>query len=219
MATKQQVPVLAARVVEFQDELSKFPNEDAQWAIQNTKEALALWGEAIANRKKSVSPIPRVLSMIISVTIIPPTTEEFVARDNFIVDTSKKAKIKISYLGDNFRKHFLGKIEGPFSGASLVGQKLLQNSVDGPIIAELGGKEKAKTTLFELYAMLIQQESGGSGSLLTNGYANIFYIEDVDGIIWAVLAYWNDVGWDVEASSVDSPDEWDAAYQAFSRNS
>lgn len=50
MATKQQVPVLAARLVEFQEEFSVLSTEEAQWAIMNGKEAAALSAKAIANR-------------------------------------------------------------------------------------------------------------------------------------------------------------------------
>jgi hypothetical protein len=54
MATKQQVPVLAARLVEFQEEFSILPIDDAQWAIMHGKEAAALCARAISNRQKSI---------------------------------------------------------------------------------------------------------------------------------------------------------------------
>lgn len=54
MATKQQVPVLAARLVEFQEEFLILPVPDAQWAITHAKEATALCARAIARRPKGV---------------------------------------------------------------------------------------------------------------------------------------------------------------------
>jgi hypothetical protein len=54
MATKQQIPVLAARLVEFQEEFSVLPIDDAQWVIMNGKEAAALCAKAIANRQKGI---------------------------------------------------------------------------------------------------------------------------------------------------------------------
>lgn len=37
--------------------------------------------------------------------------------------------------------------------------------------------------------------------------------------LWAVNANWNDDGWNVEANSIENPNEWNADNQAFSRNS
>lgn len=68
MATKQQVPVLVARLVEFQEEFLSLSTEDAQWAIMNGKEAASLLSEAIANRVNRVVkevkniPITRLIS-------------------------------------------------------------------------------------------------------------------------------------------------------------
>jgi len=220
MAAEQQIPVLAARVVEFQEELEKMPEDDVQWAIQNTKEALALWVEAVRNRvKNAAQTVVRIMSGVLSTTIIPATTDKFVAKDKFKVDTGRKAKVKISWLGDNFRAHFLGKTEDSFPGSTIARRKLEKDSVDGPILLDLGGKEKAKTTLAELYAMLVKQPNGEDGDLLTNGCANIFYIEDVDGTLWAVVTRWDGDGWSVAADSVELPVGWLAGRQVFSRNS
>src|SRR3989344_2114592 len=45
--------------------------------------------------------------------IAPATTEPFVVSEKFVVDTSRKAKVKISFLGNNFRAWMLGKVEEP----------------------------------------------------------------------------------------------------------
>lgn len=37
------------------------------------------------------------------------------AKDRFVIDTSSNAKAKISFLGDNFKAWFLGKVEEPFA--------------------------------------------------------------------------------------------------------
>ena len=60
-------------------------------------------------------------------------------------------------------------------------------SVDGPILAELGGEAKAETTLTEVYSLMEAQKNGENGPLLTNGYANIFYVRDVNGALRAVV--------------------------------
>ena len=150
--------------------------------------------------------------------VVPEIATSFIARENFIVDMNKKAKVRISHLGDNFKENFLGKIEEPFVGSTLRYGKLKKDSVDRPIIAELGG-EKAETSLAEMFTLMEQRPNGEDGALLTNGYANIFYIRDKKGVLWAVDCRWHDVGWRVVADSVDYPYEWRGGYQVFSRSS
>ncbi len=157
--------------------------------------------------------------------LIPVCTEKvfprvaFTARDRFVVNTKKNAPVKISYLGDNFKAWFLGKEEQPFAGSTLNCSKLSRYSVDGPIIKELGGEEKAETTLAELFSLMEMQKNGESGALLTNGYANIFYIKDTAGGLRTVDARWGGVGWLVHAFAVAHPYEWSDGCRVFSRDS
>jgi hypothetical protein len=159
-----------------------------------------------------------ILSETISSCIVLTTmVDKFIAKDNFVVDTSKKAKVKISYLGDNFINWFLEKTEEPFPGSTVWGRNLEKDSVDGPILVELGGQEKAETTLFELFIMMKRQAKGENGRLLTNGYANIFYIRDINGILRAVSVYWYGSGWRVRAHSVEATNPWCADDRVWSR--
>jgi hypothetical protein len=91
--------------------------------------------------------------------------------------------------------------------------------VDGPIINELGGEAKAETTLSEMFSLMEKQKNGESGVLLNNGYANIFYIRDQNGVLRAVGVDWDDGGWYVGAYSVEDPGGWRVGRQVFSRNS
>lgn len=225
MATKQQVPVLAARLVEFQEEFSNLPTEDAQWAIMNGKDAAALCAQAIANRAKETAEkaktemVVLIVNTIVSTATIAASIEKFVVKDKFKVDTSRKAKVKISYLGDNFKEWFLEKTEESFAGSTVYGRRLDKGSVDGPILSELGGQEKAETTMAEIYAMMERQANGESGALLNNGWANIFYVRDITGTLRAVSVCWDGLGWRVVAGSVADPCEWYAGRRVFSRNS
>lgn len=54
--TKQQIPVLAARLVEFQESFSGLSVEDGQYVIQDTKEAIKLFVEAVKNRNSHLKP-------------------------------------------------------------------------------------------------------------------------------------------------------------------
>ena len=162
--------------------------------------------------------VETILESLGTITI-PATTERFIAKKHFVVDTSKKARVKISYLGDNFRKNFLNKTEEAISETTLRYQRLKKSSRDIPIINELGGEDKAETTLSEMFGLMEMQPNGEEGTLLTNGYANIFYVRDSAGVLWAVRCDCRGGGWSVLADSVAYPLEWDAVSQVFSRNS
>ncbi|OGC87672.1 hypothetical protein A3D70_01180 [Candidatus Adlerbacteria bacterium RIFCSPHIGHO2_02_FULL_54_18] len=142
--------------------------------------------------------------------------ESFTAADNFKVDT-KKAATRIYYLGDSFKKHFGRKEEGASEATKIKVHKLLEGSLDAPIITELA--DKCEITLGQFFALLSKQGKGESGPLLTNGWANIAYIRDDEGNLWAVYAHWSAgrSGWNVEASSVEYPSGWDDGYQVMSR--
>lgn len=146
------------------------------------------------------------------------TYGRFVTKNGFKVDTCDSAEVKISFLGDNFKTWFLDKVEETMEDVSLFYFDLLRNSLDASIIQDLGGETKVETTLCAIWTLLKMQRNGEPGILLTNGYANIFYIKDTQGVLRAVGVYWRGGGWYVYAGSVTLPCEWDAGRRVFSRN-
>ncbi|TSC62956.1 MAG: Uncharacterized protein G01um101448_61 [Parcubacteria group bacterium Gr01-1014_48] len=157
----------------------------------------------------------------ISTVIVPATTCTFVAREEFVRDTSENAEVSIRYLGDNFTEWFLkgnGKIENAMAEQVLRYAKLQKPSVDGPIIAELGGEATAEMSLTTMFSLMREQGHGQPGVLLNNGYINIFYIRDTGGVLRTVIAHWLDGGWLVHAGSVEHPLRWRGSGQVFSRN-
>ncbi|MEK7078086.1 MAG: hypothetical protein AAB911_00805 [Patescibacteria group bacterium] len=187
---------------------------DPEW-IEATKKFLRK-----ENPWELESPLGSLLEFLGAITV-PATTERFVAKDKFKEDTSRKAEVKIYGTGSNFDNWFLGKIEGPIPESTLQSHRLCQPSVDGPILAELGGETKAETTLTEVHALMAKQPKGEDGVLLTNGWANIFYVKDVNGLLRAVGAFCfaGYGGWYVFARSVESPHVWYADGRVFSRSS
>jgi hypothetical protein len=158
----------------------------------------------------------KLLELVMAVSV--PAVERFVAEDHFKVDTGRKAKVKIAALWDNFTACLLPKVEEGVLAGELKVYKLLQSSLDAPIMTELGDLRSFATTLADLWAMLEKQPNGEQGPLLTNSWANIFYIHDKDGKLWAVVAVWDaGSGWNVEAYSVEEPDRWDDGVQVLSR--
>jgi hypothetical protein len=212
MATEQQQYKLAGLVVEHQSSIREFSNEDAQWAIQNTAEAIRIWGEAIKNRAKVAV---ETLLEIIGTILIPASAGTFIARDKFVKDTSKNAKVKISFVGDNFKKWFGNKVEDAGDERTLRYAKLLKSSGDGPIIAELG--DKAEVSLQQVFSLMEMQPNGEEGVLLINGWANIFYVKDQNNVLRAVYVLWYDDGWLVNAIDVSIPGAWSDGSQVFSQ--
>ncbi|MBM3257670.1 MAG: hypothetical protein FJZ05_00415 [Candidatus Nealsonbacteria bacterium] len=155
----------------------------------------------------------RILELIGVVTI--SAISRFVASKKFVI---ARKPINIAWLGDNFKSWFLKKIEEPVGKADLRYMKLTSPSVDGPILAELG-EDRAETTLAQIFSLMERQPNGEKGILLTNGYANIFYVRDVSGILRAVHVRWCSDGWSVRASSVENPIWWLVGDRVFSRNS
>lgn len=165
-----------------------------------------------------VSKSPKLLVLeFVGTVSVPATTSKFVAHDNFKL---KQDGGICSHLDENFKSWFLegdGKTKDPISEQTLRYHKLRKSSVDGPIIAELGGEEKSETTLTEMFSLMEKQKNGEDGVLLNNGYANIFYIKDISGVLRTVDVYWFDDSWDVSADAIEYPDGWFASYQVFSR--
>ncbi len=183
--------------------------------------------EAIVNKLGGMDGVNRFLrgelevkeySLLRRIKTVPvPAQKRFVAKDHFVVNAGEDARVKISYLGDNFCANFLDKIENPAEEKSLAVSKLLKKSLDLPILGELG--DKAETQLSQMFALMSEQPDGEGGTLLTNGAANIFYIRDKNNKFWAVYCYWVGDGWCAFAGSVEYPYEWLGGGRVFSRNS
>ncbi|MFC1656939.1 hypothetical protein ACFL14_03205 [Patescibacteria group bacterium] len=156
-----------------------------------------------------------------------PAIEKFRAIDHFKItpnEDRKTAEVVIGWISDNFRNLFLqgeGKIEENIPAGKLQLNKLKRASVDGPIIAELGGETLVETTLAEMFYAMKLQGRGQKGALLTNGYANIFYVRDTEGNLWAVYGDWRSgyECWHVSAYSITDPARGDADDQVLVRDS
>ena len=235
--TEQQVPKLVASLVEHQSEFKLLTTGNAQWVIQNPKSAIALFVQAVENRQQEEQSKPEPQPFLtFTGTVKVQLMKKLVASEFF---NENNSLVKISYVGDNFKTWFYGKVEvqpnadetepgeGPYrtlgeNGADksvLCYYTLNRSSVDGPIIKELGGEDKVKTTLFHIAALMLKQPDGKQGALLTNGYANIFYVHDINGVLRAVRVRWYGRGWLVCACSVGFPDGWGAVCRVFSCDS
>lgn len=144
------------------------------------------------------------------------SVETFDASKKFTKDNTK---VKFCGFGGNFSTNFGTKVENNVGAEAISVYRLEQLARDPEIMTELG-TEKRIITLGQFYGAIEAQGQGQKGLLLTNGYANIAYIEDVNGVVWAVDAVWYaGYGWGVGAGSVDDPSPWVGGFQALSRKS
>ena len=201
---------------QWEEELKKFLRKEPCWSNGQVAQVT------------QPKPTPSILELV-STVVVSATTSKFVAKTAFVVNTKHNAPVKISAVWDNFTEWFLsgsGKTEDPISEQTLRYHKLLKAAHDLPlkegeqsIIPELGGKAKAETTLSEMFSLMEKQKNGEDGVLLNNGYANIFYIRDQNGVLRAVGVYWVVGGWRVFAHSVEDPYGCSDGLRMFSRNS
>mgnify|MGYP001595785444 CR=1 FL=1 len=161
----------------------------------------------------AVAQVKKLLELVTTASVA--AIESFEAADHFKVGT-EKAATRIYYLGDNFKEHFGCKKEGASEAVEIKVHKLTESSLDVPIITELA--DKCEITLGQFFSLLSKQGKGESGPLLTDGWANIAYIRDDEGILWAVRARWfaGRGGWNVGALSVEDPCRWDGGHRVLS---
>lgn len=217
MATEQQIPKLAGGLVEHQSAFDVLSGDDAQWVITNTKEAIALMCDAIRNRV--VKPAAQAITNLIQAVgeMAFPGATNFVASEKFVKDISDTATVKISDLGSNFTTWFLGKVEATVAPSTIGYGKLLKFAKAVVILAFLGGETKAETSLAEIFHLISLQANGKVGALLTNGWANIFFVRDASGVLRVVDVYWSGGGWCVRASEASYAVGWRGGHRVFSR--
>lgn len=146
-------------------------------------------------------------------TLAVKGAKKFVAKDAFRVNTDPSQRVRISYLGENFKRRFIPKVEENVEDATLRVHELLEGSRDVPIVAELGNEEGVEIALQHFYETLAAKQAAGDFTW-TVGYAR-----DKDGVLCPVGARWDGVGWDVGASSLGRPGGWGQGLRFLSRNS
>lgn len=225
--TEQQLAKVMGSFITHQRVLLGLTNEEGTWLDQHAKEVMGLLVEVVKKKFQeekalkgflqscqTVEPVikPKPTSSILelmSTVTVPATSASFVARDHFKL---KKDGGIYSSLGNNFQSWFGGKTEDPIGEQILRCHKLLKPSVDDRIVAELGGEAKAETALSGMSSLMEKQKNGEDGVLLTNGYANVFYVQDQNGVLRSVVGSFCRFGWCVDAGSV----EWFDGSNVFS---
>lgn len=118
----------------------------------------------------------------------------------------KVGKNGITYVSSNFQEYF-ADMDLPPSKEVLTGKTLGRNMTDAEIEKEFGPME---VSLGELLRTLQK------GTLLKNGYANIFYVKDANSVLRTLYVRWDSGGWVVDAYALDDY-QWCDGGRAFSR--
>lgn len=210
-----QVSKLAGALVEHQRGFEALSSVDRQWVIQNTTLAIALFVEAVKNYEPAGT---KSLFERLSTFVALPAVTSFTASENFVINTSSGAKMKINRFCNNFKANFLPKIEsGKVAAEDLVVNKLLEHAHVSDIITALGGEAKVEMSLGQFFAAFAKQPNGEAGALLTNGYANAGFVRDVNGVLWVVDGGWSGGGWGFFAYPRDCTCMMRGGFQFLSR--
>jgi len=140
-------------------------------------------------------------------------------KDSFF---TKNGPVKL-YFWDTFTNWILKAIpnEIPAFEGILSQTELTKSMNDSEILNELNNPKPFTIPEFVaiLRDLLTKQVNGESGRLLTNGYANIFYVQLADGRVVVVYASWVALGrgWYLHANGVGD-DRWNDGNRVFSRS-
>jgi len=161
---------------------------------------------ALQNAIEGKFPLPKLLEFVKTISL--PAVGKFVATEKFRPGKTID-DIKVGWLGDNFKKHLLPKVENKEVVAEeLAMNKLLKNSRDPAIITALGGEEKVEIGLGQFWEFL---------KTANQDFWYVAYIRDTEGMLWAVGAYWGCDGLCVEAASLGGPLVWNTVSRFLSR--
>jgi len=199
--SENQIPKIAGSIVEFQKEFSELSVEDGQWIIQHTREALHLFIEAVAKRRRP----PEI--EYLSTCLVALQDKKFFAPKSFVCyvnDGNITPKVKINFIDATFNFHFVNSFEKRGREKMYFGKTVdyfkVNTELEGDqIIAQLGGTRKSETSLWCLWQILERQGGGEPRDLLTSGKRNIFFIRALNGTLFSVSVSWGEEGWDIRS--------------------
>jgi hypothetical protein len=170
-------------------------------------------------------PEPQPILRFLDTIALPARMEKFFPKKSYVVNTKRGSHVKIAYVDPDFTTWFGDKVEEPAAEATLRRHVLIRPSVFAPAMKEVeDGGFVTETTPGQLFSMLERQPNGPKsdpGPLLTNGYANLFKMIDVNGVPRLVYAFWYGGvdGWVVDASDASFSYPWRDEGRLFSGDS
>lgn len=222
--TEQQIPKLLGSLVEHQIEFAELSSADAQWAIQNTKEAIALFVMAVRNRTKKVEE-KIVLTLLGLVKMIRLRAVHGGKTVQYFINKSW------CYYHDKNLDNWLPKnqpdqAESTYSVQRLTRPATFKEAVESYLgitgdIATLAAalkERKLTTTLPAIETLIERQENGEEIGLRTENWANFFFVEDKDGGVLVVDARRDGSQWCVDVRRLEDGHYWLVENRFFFRN-
>lgn len=187
--TEQQVPKLAAALVEHQRHFAALPTKDAQWVIQNTAAAIDLFTNAVKNRGNNTAVATGALALLKTTKLgkvagkktrdCMSNTAHWYYRDSDIdhwlpakqpAHTEGVISVYQMQKGMTFRETAAAVLQiGAGTSLDLLAKALKEN---GHVL-----------TLPDIEQMVEKQESGEDVGLRTDGWANFAFVEDAVGSV------------------------------------
>ena len=220
-----QLAVLRALPRDIDPDIADGWHNNGQSLAKVLREALLPPEKSAIETVPAPQPEPQPILRFLDTITILARTEKFVPKKSYVVNTKQGPHVKIGYIDPDFIKWFGNKAEEPTAEATLRRHVLVRPSVFAPAMKEVAdGGFVTKTTPGGLYSLLEKQPDGpksDAGPLLTNGYANLFEMDDVNGVPRLVYAGWNDAlgSWCVDAIDASFSLQWDDESQLFSGDS
>ena len=164
--------------------------------------------------------VPQSNGQLNQVSIVNCSAEAIFRATEFFTESDQPDGIKI-LLSTSFKQGFLygyGKIEHDVPAVTLNIYELRKSATNNQLIAELGGKDMVKTNLAYMAQLIRAQPQGQNGPLLTNGEANVFYVENCAGELGPVDCNWHSsrLKWEIIGNLFSYPSRWRAGEQFFS---
>ncbi len=163
--------------------------------------------------------VSRATSALKSLNLIAENIQ--IATSSFTKDSFfRNGPVKL-WFGDNFKNWVLPGIQSTISSfnLSLKQTKLTKAMLDSEILSELGDPKPFTPSEFAaiIRELISKQPQGEDGPLLTNGYANIFYVKLEDERVVAVCADWHFYYrlWSLNANDLDGR-RWHGGHCVFS---
>ncbi len=164
-----------------------------------------------------LNPMRKLKKLALSMTVAVEATISFVVRDFFKMGENGQTKI---WMSDEFKAKVLAFASNTASSESVHLDKLelTESMNDSQITVELGSPTPFSIDGFlsHIKGLILKQPKGEKGDLLTNGYANIFYVTGNDGRTLSVYAFWDDGRWEFRCDEFDVSGGWCAEPCVFS---
>ena len=205
-----QVPAVMGKLVEHQRLLAILSVPQLQWVFQNPKEAMRLFGNAVIlhllEQKQEQEVVEKLLEPV-GAPFKVSARGVFIVAENFVVDVSENARVRISFRSEHFEKWVLPKVERILGGRELQLHALRGESFDPDIITELG--DKHRTTLHGFYETLAHKQARGDLSWI------VCYVIDANGDRRTVFASWRN-GWSISVRLANDISPWNAGGEFIS---